>query len=108
MRMLVMSEPQFPVPPEQFPLLVEGFVAWREQYRDRMESFEFFAEGGGGFAIVNATDEAELHRMLLEYPFSIYSKMTIHPVVSGDVGLRQLQELTRAMMNATAPPEPGV
>jgi hypothetical protein len=73
-----------------------------------MESFEYFAGGGGGFAIVNATDEAELHRMLMENPFSLYSKITVRPVLDGDLALRQVQELARAMMDATAPPEPGV
>jgi hypothetical protein len=62
MRVLVLVEPRFPIPPEMFPSLLDGFAAWREQYRNSMESFEFFAGGGGGFGVINAPDEASLNR----------------------------------------------
>jgi hypothetical protein len=47
MRAFVLVEPNFFTPPEIFPTLVEGFVAWRDANRQHMESFEFFAGGGG-------------------------------------------------------------
>ena len=36
---------RFPTPPEQTPALWEAFRQWRERWRDKMESFEFFADG---------------------------------------------------------------
>ena len=45
MRIFVMSQPKFPVPPDQVPALIQGFAAWREKYRPVMESFDFFAGG---------------------------------------------------------------
>ena len=87
MRMFVMAEPQFPIPPEQFPALAEGFAAWTERYRGQMELFEFFAGGGGGFGVVNVPDEKTLTQMLLEYPFAIYSELDVRPILDGDTAL---------------------
>ena len=87
MRLFVMAEPQFPIPPEQFPTLAEGFAAWRERYRGQMELFEFFAGGGGGFGVVNVPDEKALTQMLFEYPFAIYSEWGVRPILDGDTAL---------------------
>ena len=62
---------RFPVPPEQMPALWEQFIQWRGRWRDKMESFEFFADGDGGFGVVNVADEHELQQMMIEYPFSV-------------------------------------
>src|SRR5215213_2025633 len=43
MRVFVLVEPKFFAPPEVFPVLMEGFAAWRDAHRERMEAFEFFA-----------------------------------------------------------------
>jgi hypothetical protein len=58
------------VPPEQLPSIMERFADWREQYRDRTESFEFYAGGGGGFMVIDVPDEVELNSMMSEYPFN--------------------------------------
>jgi hypothetical protein len=50
MRVFVLVEPKLFVPPTCFPACLESFADWRERYKDRMESFEFFAGGGGGFS----------------------------------------------------------
>ena len=97
MRMLVMANPQFPVPQEQFPALVQGFTAWREKYRSKMESFYFFAGSGGGFGVVNVASEAELNQLMLEWPFSFYSDVQCRPVLDGDVALQQWQALIQSM-----------
>ncbi len=39
MRILVISRPRFPIPPEQLPALFQAFAAWRERYRSVSESF---------------------------------------------------------------------
>ena len=53
MRVFVLVEPKFFIPPEMFPTLLDGFAAWREAQRESMETFEFFAGGGGGFGILD-------------------------------------------------------
>jgi hypothetical protein len=76
--------------------MLEQFAAWRDGYRDRMESFEFFIRGGG-FGIVNFADEAELRQMMLEYPFFITGKVEVHVIMDGDEALRQTREALARM-----------
>ena len=42
MRVFVLVEPKFFIPPEMFPTLLNGFAAWRDANRESMEVFEFF------------------------------------------------------------------
>ncbi len=102
MRVMVLVEPKFAIPPEMFPVLLDGFAAWREQYRQSMESFEFFVGGGGGFGIINAPDEETLNRMMVEYPFTPFSEITVRPILDGDVALGQWREVMRQMMGGPA------
>ena len=95
MRALVLVEPLFPVPPEQFPGLLGAFADWRERHRGSMESFEFFVGGGGGFGVVNVPDEAALNRMMVEYPFTPYSTIRVRPILDGDTALEQWREIMR-------------
>jgi hypothetical protein len=41
MRFMMIARPQFPVPPDLLPTLVDGFEAWWERYRDRWEAAGF-------------------------------------------------------------------
>lgn len=93
MRVLVIARPQFPLPPDQAVGLFQGFAAWRERYRDRMETFFFFAGGGGGGGILNVTDEAELNQIMLEWPLLTFSAVDYRPILDGDIALRQWQVL---------------
>ena len=102
MRVMILVEDKYSVPPDQIPALLEGFAAWRECYRDRMESFEFFAGGGGGFGVVNMPDEAALHRMIVEYPLNPFIEITVRPVLEGDIALGQMQEVMRQMMSGAS------
>jgi hypothetical protein len=95
MRVMVLVQPRYFVPPDQFPQLMQGFVDWRERYRDRMEVFEFFV-GGGGFGVINVPDEATLNQMFIEYPFSPFSSMEFRPILDGDAALRQWQSALQA------------
>ena len=88
---------RFPIPPEQMPVLWERFTEWRERWRDKMESFEFFADGNGGFGVVNAADENEVQQMMLEYPFSVFDEVELRIVVDGDVSLGRWGEAIRQM-----------
>ena len=98
MRALVVVEPRFPVPPEMFPTLLDGFAAWRDLHRDIMESFEFFVGGGGGFGVVNVPDEATLNRMMVQYPFTPFSEITVRPILDGDTALEQWREVMRGSL----------
>jgi len=89
---MVLVQPRFPVPPERFPELMDVFADWRERHRGSMEAFEFFAGGGGGFAILNVPDEATLHRAMVEYPLTPYSEITVRPLLDGDAALEQWRE----------------
>src|SRR5215208_3487301 len=101
MRVFVLVEPKFFVSPDMFPSLLEGFADWRERYRDRMESFEFFAGGGGGFGVVNVADEATLNQMMVEYPLLPFSEVEVHPLVDGDTALNQWRQTLQQMGGAS-------
>jgi muconolactone delta-isomerase len=103
MRVFVLVEPKFFARPEVFPDLMEGFATWRDAHRERMEAFEFFAGGGGGFGIFNVPDEATLNRIMVEYPLTPYSEVTVRPILDGDTALGQWQEIMREMMDAAGP-----
>jgi muconolactone delta-isomerase len=100
-RVLVVSRPQFFVPPDQFPVLFDAFADWRERYRGSMESFEFFAGGGGGFGVINVPDEAALNQMMLEYPFLPFSDIEVRPLLDGDAALGQWRQAMQQMISGT-------
>lgn len=100
MRTLIVSEPgTLPPSPEAVPLLVEAFAAWRERWRPKMESFEFFV-AGGGWAVLNTTDETELSQCIMEYPFGPYSAVSARPTVNGDEALVRLTQTMKQTMAA--------
>jgi muconolactone delta-isomerase len=86
------------VPPEQLPSIMERFAEWRERYRGHMESFEFYAGGGGGFMVIDVSNEVELNQMMSEYPFMAYLDVDIHPIIDGDTGLNQWWQVMRQML----------
>jgi len=108
MRVFVLVEPKFFAPPEVFPTLMDGFAAWRDAHRERMEAFEFFAGGGGGFGIFNVPDEATLNRIMVQYPLTPYSELTVRPILDGDTALGQWREILGEMMGAGPGMEPGL
>ena len=97
MRVLITAEPMFFVPLEQNAAMLQGFAAWRERYRSVIEVFEFYAGGGGGYGILNVTDEAMLNQIMLEWPFSPFSKVVCRPTVNGDTALAQWTALLQMM-----------
>src|SRR3712207_9385843 len=102
LRVFVLVEPKFFVPPEMFPTLLDGFAAWRDANRENMEAFEFFAGGGGGFGILNVPDEATLNRIMVQYPFTPFSEITIRSILDGDNALGQWRG-TKSEMKGGAP-----
>jgi hypothetical protein len=100
MKFLVVATPKFLAPPEMIPALIDGAEGWQQRYEDKFEAFGLFP-GGGGFAIANVSDEAELHRMIVEMPFSPFSDHEIRPIVDPATGWRQAREALAAMMAST-------
>ena len=102
MRVLVIARNKHLTPMEALPAMTEGFRAWRDRYRNKMEVFSFFPDSNGGCAVVTTKDEAELHQILLEWPFTPYSEIETLPLVDGDVALRQWSEAVAAMGQPTS------
>jgi muconolactone delta-isomerase len=98
MRFVVITRLMSVVPPEQLPSIMERFAEWREQYKESTESFEFFAGGGGGFMVLNVSNEVELNQMMAEYPLIPYLEMDIRPIIDGDTGLDQWWQVMRKML----------
>ena len=98
MRFVVITRLMSVVPPEQLPSIMERFAEWREQYRERTESFEFFAGGGGGFMVVNVPNEVELNQLMAEYPLIPYLEMDVRPLIDGDTGLEQWWQVMRRIL----------
>jgi hypothetical protein len=92
MRALVISRVKFQAPREVFPETMAAFAAWRDRYRAQMDAFYFFASGGGGCGVVNASDET-VAQMFMEYPWAPYSEVELIPIVDGDMALSKWQEM---------------
>jgi hypothetical protein len=81
---------------EMMPILVDGFHQWRDQHRDRMEHFSFFASGAGGCGIVTVDNEMELHKLVAFWPLTPYSDMQVEILVDGDEALQALTEMIQS------------
>jgi hypothetical protein len=102
MKALVIARPQFPIPPEQAPMVVEGALEWYARYKDRLTEFGTFL-GGGGFAVVDIDSTDELNKMIVEMPFSLFMDIRTELYMEGDSGFRQFQDAMQAMMESMAP-----
>lgn len=91
MHVLVVATPRFPIPPDELPTIVDGALEWFDRHRGELEHFGTFP-GGGGFGVVDVADEATLNRLMLEMPFSPFSRLEVRPFVGGRQGLDQLRE----------------
>jgi hypothetical protein len=81
------------------PVLIEGFNQWRDQYRDQIDHFSFFAGGTGGCGIATVENEMELHKLVASWPLTLYSDMLVEVLVDGD---EALQFLTESVQSQTA------
>jgi hypothetical protein len=96
MRFLVVARQKFAAPLEIVPGLIDAAEAWQKRHADRLETFGLFP-GEGGVAIADVSDEAELHRMILEMPFSPFSDYEIKVIVDASTAWRQAREAFAAM-----------
>jgi len=98
MRALIVARQKTPPPMEMMPMMIAGFQQWREQHRNRMEHFSFFASGTGGCGIVTVDNEMELHKMVTSWPLTPYSEMLVEVLVDGDEALQFLTEKIQSLM----------
>jgi muconolactone delta-isomerase len=97
MRVLVIATPRTTAPPEMIMGLIDRAEEWHQRYEEKFESFGLFP-GGGGFGVADVKDDAELHRMMAEMPFSMFSNVEVRSFVDGATGWRQAREAIAAMM----------
>ena len=97
MRFLVIARPKFPIPPDQVLALTEGAKQWYDRYEGQLEAFGNFASGGG-FGVVDATDETSLLTMLWEMPFIPFSEVTVDAFLPGKAGFDVFADTVKAMM----------
>jgi hypothetical protein len=98
-RFLVIATPKFPAPPELVPGLIDATEEWQKRYDDKFDAFGLFP-GGGGFGIVDVSDEAELHRIIFENPFAPFTDHEIRVIVDASIAWRQAREAFAAMAAA--------
>jgi hypothetical protein len=80
--------------------LLQAFQQWRDRWRPKMETFEFFAGAQGGWGVLNTADERELSQAMMEFPMAPFSTIHVHPTVDGDDALQRLIETTNQAMMA--------
>jgi hypothetical protein len=97
MKALVVGRPQFQVPPEQAPMLVQGAIEWYERYKENFIAFGTFV-GGGGFGVVDVPDTDALNKMVAEMPFAMFSDMSVDVYVPGADGFHQFLDALQTMM----------
>jgi muconolactone delta-isomerase len=95
MKVAVIARPKHAPPPERLTEIRAAMAAWTEKYAPQMETLYFFA-AGGGLGILDVADSSDLHRMMLEFPFTAYSDIEVRAVVEPQTALRTVQELAAA------------
>ncbi len=88
---------RFQPPQEQVPALWDEFAEWRNRWRNKMETFQFFTDGNGGFCIANLADETELQKMVIDYPFTQFDELEVRVIADGDASLKQWREALKQM-----------
>ena len=96
MRFLVVAAQKFPAPPEIVPGLIDAAEEWQKRHADKLEAFGLFP-GGGGFGIADVADEAELHRIVFENPFTPFSGYEIKVIVDAPTAWQQARDAFAAM-----------
>jgi hypothetical protein len=95
MRVVLIYRPRNAAPPELVPQLFQQMRDWVTRYESRTETIGFFVTGGG-FAVLDSEDAAELQRITAENPFTPFADVEVHPVVDPETALRTFQELFQA------------
>ncbi len=96
MRVAIIYRPKSPAPLEAIPQFMQALTAWVDKYSGRMSTLEFFA-AGGGFAVIDVDDSADLFRITAENPFTPFSEVEVRPVVDPHTALATLQDVFAGM-----------
>jgi hypothetical protein len=99
MQVLVVATPEHPIPPGELPAIVEGALEWHGRHKDEFQLFGTFP-GGGGFGVLDVDDAAHVNQLMLEMPFSPFSRYEVRPFQPGDRGLMQMREALAAQASA--------
>lgn len=101
MRVLMISRPKHPVPPQLLMPLMDAFAGWRARYRPVMQTFDFFASGGGGCGILEVPDEDTLGQLVMEYPWGPFSEVELHVLLDGDRAMSRQRAVIEQMVAGT-------
>lgn len=99
MRVAIIYRPKNPAPPESVPTLMGGLGQWVERHSKRFSTLEFFATGGG-LAVGDVDESAELIGILAENPFTTYMDVEILPVVDPGTAIATFGEVFAALADA--------
>jgi hypothetical protein len=99
MRFLVLAEPVSAPPPELLPSIVAAEQEWRARYADRLESYAWFANGGGT-GIIDVDDAETLFGAVAEHPFCPFTKVDVRPLADADEAGRALEAAAAAWAGA--------
>jgi hypothetical protein len=92
MRVAVIYRPRNPPPVELLPRLLQEMTVWVDRYQGRAEAPYFFVDGGG-MAVLDIDDSSELHRILVEHPFTGFMDVEILPVVDPGTAMQTLGQM---------------
>jgi muconolactone delta-isomerase len=74
-------------------LLLAAEKEWRDRYADRLDSYAWFAAGGGGTGIIDVDDAETLFQAVNEHPFCPYTKTEVRPLADPDGAARRLEAM---------------
>jgi hypothetical protein len=103
MHVCVTYRPRMAPPPEMLPMMVEGSRQWTDRWGEKFDTLWWFTQGGG-VGVMEASDEAELMRMMAEHPFTPYCDVEIQVCVDPRTGLDIYGQVLAERMAAMAAP----
>ena len=92
MRFLVLTEMTAAPPPDVGLQLLAAEQEWRARYADRLETYAWFATGGGA-GIIDVDDAETLFAAVNEHPFCPYTNVEVRPLADATDAARQLGAL---------------
>ena len=80
MRVAIIYRPRTAAPADDLPVLMGALSQWVDTHAGRFSVLEFFAIGGG-LALADFDDSADLHRIIAENPFTPFMDVEVMPIV---------------------------
>jgi muconolactone delta-isomerase len=97
MKFLVITKSKHLAPPEVAVGLIDAMGPWQSKYAGKFEQIWGFAGIQGGGGIVNVGSLEELDAIMTEFPFLVFSKIEIIPLVDLDGYLQRTKQVAQAM-----------